>query len=46
MKPEFFYNIGFFHGKNVDEVWSLLEWVTWDSFEFEKASCVSEYSFF
>jgi len=23
----------------------LLEWVAWDSFEFDKASCVSGYSF-
>jgi len=23
-----------FHGKNVDETWSLLELVAWDSFEF------------
>jgi len=29
-----------FHGKSVDEAWSLLEGVAWDSFEFEKASCV------
>jgi len=28
-----------FHGKNVDEAWSLLEWIAWASFEFEKASC-------
>ena len=34
-----------FHGQNVNEAWSLLEWVAWDSFEFEKASCVSGYSF-
>ena len=26
-------------------MWSLLLWVAWDSFEFEKASCVSGYSF-
>ena len=29
-----------FHRKNVDEAWNLLDWVAWDSFEFEKASCV------
>ena len=34
-----------FRGKSVDEPWSLLEWVAWDSFEFDKASCVSGYSF-
>jgi len=34
-----------FHGKNVDEAWCLLEWVAWDSFDFDKASCVSRYSF-
>ena len=27
-----------FHGKNVDKVWNLLEWIAWLSFEFEKAS--------
>ena len=36
---------GDFHGKNVDEAWCLLEWVAWDSFEFEKASCVYGNSF-
>ena len=35
-----------FHGKNVDEAWYLLEWIGWDLFEFEKASCISGYSFF
>ena len=34
-----------FHRLNVDDAWSLLVWVVWDSFEFEKASCVSRYSF-
>ena len=34
-----------FKRKNVDEAWHLLEWITWDSFEFEKASRVSRYSF-
>jgi len=34
-----------FHGKNVDEAWCLLKWIAWDSFEFEKASRVSRYSF-
>jgi len=34
-----------FHGKNVDDALYLLEWIAWDSFEFEKASCVSRYSF-
>ena len=34
-----------FHGKNVDASWYLLEWVAWDSFDFEKASCVSGYLF-
>jgi len=29
-----------FHGKSVGEAWCLLEWVAWDLFEFEKASCV------
>ena len=28
-----------FRGKNVDEAWCLLEWVAWNLFEFEKASC-------
>ena len=27
-----------FHGKNVGDAWYLLGWITWDSFEFEKAS--------
>jgi len=30
-----------FHDKNVDEALSFLEWNAWDSFEFEKAICVS-----
>jgi len=34
-----------FHSKNVDEAWCLLEWVAWDSFEFEKASCVYGFLF-
>jgi len=34
-----------FHRKNVDEDWSLLKWIVWDSFEFDKASCVCGYSF-
>ena len=34
-----------FHGKNIDEAWSLLEWVAWDSFEFDKASHICGYSF-
>jgi len=35
-----------FHRKNFDEAWSLLEWIAWDSFEFDKASCVYGYSFY
>ena len=34
-----------FHAKNVEEAYYLLEWIVWDSFEFEKASRVSKYSF-
>ena len=34
-----------FHGQNVNEAWCLLEWIAWDSFEFEKASCISGYLF-
>jgi len=34
-----------FHGKNVDNAWCLLKWISWDSFEFEKASHVYRYSF-
>jgi len=34
-----------FQCKCVDETWCLLEWVAWDSFEFEKASHLSGYSF-
>ena len=32
-----------FHRLNVDDAWNLLEWVACDSFEFERASCVSGY---
>ena len=35
-----------FLAKNVDEAWYLLEWIAWNSFEFEKASFISRYSFF
>ena len=35
-----------FHKKNVNEAWNLLECVAWDSFEFDKASCVYGYSFY
>ena len=40
-------NLGYegFHGKSIDEAWYLLEWIAWDSFEFEKASCVCGHSF-
>ena len=34
-----------FHGLTVDDAWSLLLWVTWDSFEFDKACYVYHYSF-
>ena len=34
-----------FHVKSVDEAWCLLQWIAWDSFEFEKASGVPGYSF-
>ena len=34
-----------FQRLNVDDAWSLLVWVAWDSFEFEKACCVYRYSF-
>jgi len=34
-----------FFAKSVDEAWCLLEWIAWDSFEFEKASRVFIYSF-
>jgi len=34
-----------FHCKCVDKAWCLLEWIAWDSFEFEKANCVFGYSF-
>ena len=34
-----------FHGKNVHDAWYLLEWIAWDSFEFEKVSCGFGYSF-
>jgi len=30
--------------KNVDEASYLLEWIAWESFEFEKTSLVSRYS--
>jgi len=33
------------HRLNIDDVWSLLVWVAWDSFEFEKDCCVYRYSF-
>ena len=32
-------------GQSIDEVWCLLEWIAWDSFELEKASCIFGYSF-
>jgi len=35
-----------FHGENIDDACYLLEWITWDSIEFEKVSRVSRYSFF
>jgi len=35
-----------FHAKNIDDACYLLEWIAWDSFEFEKTSRVSRYSFF
>jgi len=34
-----------FPGKSIDEALSLLKWIAWDSFEFEKAGCVYGYSF-
>ena len=34
-----------FYAKNVDDACYLLELIAWDSFEFEKASRVSRYSF-
>jgi len=34
-----------FYGKSVNEACYLLEWIAWDSFEFEKASHVSRLSF-
>jgi len=34
-----------FHGKTIDEAWSLLEWVAWDSFRFDKASRICGYFF-
>ena len=34
-----------FLGKGIDEALYSLEWIAWDSFEFEKASHVSRYSF-
>ena len=33
-----------FLAKSVDEAWYLLEWIAWDSFEFEQAACSSGYS--
>jgi len=35
----------YFDDLNVDDAWSLLEWVAWDSFEFEKTCCVYRYYF-
>jgi len=34
-----------FRGKNIDDAWCLREWITWDLFEFEKASCVFRHLF-
>ena len=34
-----------FHGRNVDDAWYLLKWIAWDSFEFQKTSVISIYSF-
>ena len=34
-----------FLGDNVEEAWYLLQWIAWDSFEFEKGSRVFIYSF-
>jgi len=34
-----------FHAKNIDDAWYLLEWIAWDSFEFEKAAIILKYSF-
>jgi len=34
-----------FQCKCVDEALCLLEWIAWESFEFEKASCCSGYLF-
>jgi len=34
-----------FLAKSIDDTWYLLEWIALDSFEFEKASYVSAYSF-
>ena len=34
-----------FYAKSVDEVWYLPKWIAWDSFEFDKTSRVSRYSF-
>jgi len=33
-----------FHGKTVEDACYLLEWIAWDSFEFEKASHACRYS--
>ena len=45
VKPELLQSVWDFHDKNVDGAWYLLEWIAWDSFEFEKASHVYGYSF-
>jgi len=34
-----------FHGKNVDDPCYLLEYIAWYSFEFEKSTVISKYSF-
>jgi len=34
-----------FYRKNVNKAWNLLEWVAWDSVEFDKASRIYRYSF-
>jgi len=33
-----------FHGKSLKDACYLLEWIAWDSFEFEKASLICRYS--
>jgi len=45
MKPELFSVLGF-SWENVDDACYSLEWIAWDSFEFEKASRISRYSCF